>query len=350
VAALRRRKIRWLADDGAVAIAGGWRIDGGGESLAHVGEPTVELISDEGRPNSRHPYATSILKFFTEASMLKMRYVVTAFLLIAASALLVAQDTHAAFDVVSIKRNTSGAPGNNIRTLPDGTFAATNVGIPLIVRLGIPTPASVPMLQIVGLPGWTQTERYDITAKPPDAVTKLTTEQRSEMWHSVLVDRLKLRSHVEDRQRNTYALVLARSDRKLGPQLKPSTLDCNVPAPDLSSTPPPQRSEAENRCGVVSGLSSVRSGGTTMEELVARLPVGARVYNRTGLEGYYAIRLDFQVDQTQFPLPKDHPLRSSSDLPDIFTAVQEQLGLKLVPQRTKEPVFVVDHIERPTEN
>jgi uncharacterized protein (TIGR03435 family) len=255
-----------------------------------------------------------------------------------------------AFEAVSIKRNTSGAPGNNIRTLPDGTFIATNVATALVIRLAIPSTVSVPMLQILGLPDWAQTDRYDITAKPPEGFTTLTAEQRSEMWHSVFVDRLKLQAHVEDRERNTYALVLARSDRKLGPQLKPSTLDCSVPPPDFATAPPLPRSEWANRCGAVSGLNFVLSGGVTMDELAGRLPVGARVYNRTGLEGRYAVRLDFRVDQTQFRLPADHPLQSSNDLPDIFTAVQEQLGLKLVPQKTKEPAFIVDRIERPSEN
>jgi uncharacterized protein (TIGR03435 family) len=257
------------------------------------------------------------------------------------------------FEAVSIKRNTSGAPGNNIRTLPDGTVIATNVDMSLIIRLALPVSMSVPMLQVLGLPGWAQTDRYDITAKPPEEFTEPTAKQRSEMWHSVFVDRLKLQAHVEDRQRNTYALVLAHSNRKLGPQLKPSTLDCSVQPPDFTVTPPPRPSEWANRCGVVAGLTSVRSGGTTMDEFVAgafTLAVGARVYNRTGLEGRYAVQLDFQVDQTRFPLPKGHPLQSSNDLPDIFTAVQEQLGLKLVPQKTKEPAFVVDHIERPSEN
>jgi uncharacterized protein (TIGR03435 family) len=255
------------------------------------------------------------------------------------------------FEAVSIKRNASGAPGNTIRTLPDGTFIATNVAFSFVVRLATPSPVSVPMLEILGLPDWAQTDRYDITAKPPEGFTTLTDEQRREMWHSVFVDRLKLQAHVEDRERNTYALVLADSDRKLGPQLKPSTLDCSVPPPDFATTPPLPRSEWANKCGAVSGLNFVLSGGVTMDELVGRLPIGARVYNRTGLDGRYAVRLDFRVNQTLFPLPAGHPLlESSKDLPDIFTAVQEQLGLKLVPQKTKEPVFVVDHLERPSEN
>jgi uncharacterized protein (TIGR03435 family) len=258
-----------------------------------------------------------------------------------------------AFEAVSIKRNMSGARGSDLRTLPDRTVIATNVDMSLIIRLAIPVSVSVPMLQVLGLPGWAQTERYDLTAKPPEGLTKPTAEQRSEMWHAVFVDRLKLQAHVEDRQRNTYALVLAHVNRKLGSQLTPSTLDCSVPPPDFTETPPPRPSEWASRCGVVAGLTSVRSGGTTMDEFVAgafAFAVGARVYNRTGLEGRYAVQLDFQVDQTRFRLPEGHPLQSSNDLPDIFTAVQEQLGLKLVSQKTNEPVFVVDHLERPSEN
>jgi uncharacterized protein (TIGR03435 family) len=253
------------------------------------------------------------------------------------------------FEVVSIKRNTSGAPGNNIRTLPDGTVIATNVAMALVIRLAIP----VQMLQVLGLPDWAQTDRYDITAKPPEGFAKPTAEQRTEMLHSVVVDRLKLQAHVEDRQRDTYALVLAHANRKLGPQLKPSTLDCSGAPPD-SPPPPPPSSEWANRCGVVSGMTYVRSGGTTMDELATSafaFAVGARVYNRTSLDGRYALQLDFRLDQTRFRLRDDDPrLQSSSDLPDIFTAVQEQLGLKLVPQKTQEPVFVVDHLERPSEN
>jgi uncharacterized protein (TIGR03435 family) len=249
------------------------------------------------------------------------------------------------FEAVSIKRNTSGAPGNSIRTLPDGTFVATNAAIPL--RLAIP----VRMLEVLGLPDWAQTDRYDIMAKPPEGLTNPTAEQRTEMWHAVFVNRFKLRAHVEDRPRNTYALVLAQANGKLGPQLKSSTLDCSGPPPDFASTAPSRRSELENGCGAVSSLTSVRSGGVTMDEFAAALAVGARVYNRTGLGDRYAVRLDFRVDQTRFRLPDDHPLlQSSKDLPDIFTAVQEQLGLKLVPQKTNEPVFVVDHLERPSEN
>jgi uncharacterized protein (TIGR03435 family) len=279
------------------------------------------------------------------------RHTAIVLLLVGVSGVLFAQDAQRVeFETVSIKRNTSGAPGNSIRTLPDGTFAATNVAISLIVRFAVPVTVSVPSLQVLRLPDWAERERYDITAKPPEEFTNPTADQRSGMWHAVFVDRLKLRWHVEDRQRDTYALVLAHANGTLGPQLTPSTLDCSGPPPDLSTTPPPPRSELENRCGVVSGLASVRSGGATMDELSGRLLVGARVYNRTGLAGRYAVRLDFRVDQTRFRLPNDSPLHSSDDLPDIFTAVQEQLGLKLVPQKTQEPVIVIDHIERPSEN
>jgi uncharacterized protein (TIGR03435 family) len=255
------------------------------------------------------------------------------------------------FETLSIKRNTSGAPGNSIRTLPDGTFIATNVALALIIRLAIP----VRMLQVLGLPDWAQTDRYNITAKPPEGFTKPTAEQRTEMLHSVFVDRLKLQAHVEDRPRNTYALVLAHANRTLGPQLTPSTLDCTEPPPNFAETLPPPPSEWANRCSVVGGFTSVRSGGTTMDELAtsafAVIAVGTRVYNRTGLEGRYVVRLDFRPDQSRLRLPDGHALlESSKDLPDIFTAVQEQLGLKLVPQKTEEPVFVVDHIERPSEN
>ena len=161
------------------------------------------------------------------------------------------------------------------------------------------------------------------------------------MWRNMFAERTKLMGHVEERERSIFALVLARSDGRLGAQLKRSTLDCAPAQP--SSQPPPVPADPQNRRGGAVGRSSIVSGGITMDQLALRLTslAEAQVYNRTGLDGWYALTLRFT--RPADPSPSD-------DSPEIFTALQEQLGLKLQPEKTNVPVFVVDHIERPTPN
>jgi uncharacterized protein (TIGR03435 family) len=169
------------------------------------------------------------------------------------------------------------------------------------------------------------------------------------MIRAMFADRMKLQAHVEQRERDTFALVVARSDGKLGPQLKPSTLDCGPRPP---GTPPPEppasfsTDDAAARCGGLFGRGLIVSGGIALDSLAFSLAglAGRLVDNRTGLQGFYALKL-------QFVEPGAPGAASLDDnLPDFFTALQEQLGLKLQPEKTIVPIFVVDHIERPTEN
>src|SRR5204863_10112263 len=127
----------------------------------------------------------------------------------------------AQFDVTSIKPNKEGAQGGGMRTLPDGTFQATNIRIRQIMNAASPEPVT----DITGLPDWDLTERYDIIGKPaPDSHP--TREQRAEMMRNMLIERMKVAGHIEQVERPGFALVVARSDGRLGPQLKRSTLDC----------------------------------------------------------------------------------------------------------------------------
>jgi uncharacterized protein (TIGR03435 family) len=219
----------------------------------------------------------------------------------------------------------------------------TNVSIGQFIRSAAP----VPVREVIGLPEWASTERYDVTAKPPSDSTR---EQRSEMWRTLFAERMKLVAHVEERERDTFALVLARSDGRLGPQLKPSTLDCSPRPPGPLPPPPPTEfTDFANRCGGSFGKNSIVSGGITLDSLVVSLSglAGRLVNNRTGLQGFYALKLNFSA-------PRDGSSSREAALPDdapeFFTALQEQLGLKLQPEKTIVPVFVVDSIERPTEN
>ena len=204
--------------------------------------------------------------------------------------------------------------------------------------------------EVIGLPGWVSAERYDVTAKPPAGSTR---EQRSEMWRTLFAERMKLVAHVEEKEPDTFALAVARSDGRLGPQLKPSTLDCSPRAPGSppAPPPPPPTTDADvlNRCGGRFSNGSIIAGGITMDSLVVSFGglAGRLVNNRTGLQGSYSLTLTFSPPRTP-EASSDAPL--SGDAPEFFTALQEQLGLKLQPEKTMVPIFVIDHIERPTEN
>jgi len=260
------------------------------------------------------------------------------------------------FDVVSIKKSESTTQGGGMRSRPDGGMTMTNQPIRSILLSASP----VQTREVIGLPDWANTERYDVTVKPPEGATR---EQVREMWRAMFADRMKLTAHVEQRERDVYSMVLAHADGRLGPELKKSTLDCGPrpagsppPPPPPPPSGPPSPKDFVNRCGMMMGPSVIVSGGMPMNNLAASLygMVGGEVENQTGLEGFYAFTLTFSRQRTG-AAPLEATVNAaaagaSEDLPDVFTALQEQLGLKLVRGKKMMPVFVVDHIERPTEN
>ena len=183
----------------------------------------------------------------------------------------------AQFDVVSIKPNLSApGAGGGMQTLPDGSFMMTNQPMESILSAASP----VQVVEVLGMPGWARSDRYDINARAPAGGTRA---QQREMLRNMIVDRMKLAGHVEEQERTTFALVMARSDGRLGPQLKPSTLDCNTPTPDGPPQRPPARDEAQNRCGMSMGHGIIESGGITMDRLVPSLKglAGGLVTDRT---------------------------------------------------------------------
>lgn len=259
------------------------------------------------------------------------------------------------FDVVSIKLVNELRQSGGMRTLPDGTVMLMNG--PIGSLLGLASPVPIPLRDIVGAPDWLWRDRYDVTVKPPEG---LTPEQRREMtpmmWRAMFADRMKLVAHIEQREKNAFALVLARSDGQLGPGLKPSTLDCTrgpnpTQPPPPPPTGPPSLQERENRCGLSTSGGLIVSGGVTLDQVARYLGAIAagEVDNHTGLTGLYSVKLNFSVQRSVGATPD--PNAAFDDAPGIFTALQEQLGLKLQRGEKKStPVFIIDSIERPSEN
>jgi uncharacterized protein (TIGR03435 family) len=226
----------------------------------------------------------------------------------------------------------------------------------LIGRAQFPAIAPIDM---VGLPEWAQRDRYDVSATSPLG-RPATPAERAAMMRAMLAERIKLVAHVEKREQPAYDLVLARSDGRLGPGIKPSEVDCVAKAaadaaalaagqlppprafPDLNAPQPP-----------CSGLNVTRGmeGDTTMENLARLLRgvggAGRPVVDKTGLTGSYRIKAEF--DRTAGQSGPD--LAPSPGSPTtVFTALPEQLGLKLVPSKAEREVLVIDRLERPTEN
>src|ERR1043165_1027127 len=156
------------------------------------------------------------------------------------------------------------------------------------------------------------------------------------MIRNMLIERFKVAGHVEEQEQTTFALVVARSDGRLGPQLKKSSAECGPPPSDAAR--PPQGTPA-TRCGMRMGQGMMEVTGLALDRIVNSFtgPAGGKVTNRTGLEGPYDFSLRFAP-----PRLNADASAAPDDAPQFVTALQEQLGLKLVPEKTKVNIFVVD--------
>ena len=258
------------------------------------------------------------------------------------------------FEVVSIKRNMSNALGSNgSSSRPDGGFTLLNV--PMMTLVG--RAHSIAPIDMIGLPEWSQTERYDVSATSPLG-RPATALERASMIRSMLADRVKLVAHVETRELPAWDLVLARSDGRLGSGMRPSEIDCVAKAAAeaaaaAAGTPPPPREiprpdATPPPCSPLFVTRGVE-GDTTMENLARflRSSAGRPIVDKTGLKGSYRIKLQFDRIFVQRG-PDLAP--TANALPTVFAALPEQLGLKLESSKAQRDVLVIDRLERPTEN
>jgi uncharacterized protein (TIGR03435 family) len=250
------------------------------------------------------------------------------------------------FEVASIKRNTSGDRGNSMRSMPDGTEVMVNSPIRSFIGAAYLSESG----QYVGLPDWAQNERYDVTVKAPAGTTR---EQERQMWRALFSERMKLVAHEETTEQPIYNLIVARPDGRLGPKLKPSAHDCiaeSAAARQRGGPPAPLTTDADflDSCGMRMGAGRIISGGITIQNFIFSLRglAGRVVRDKTGLAGFY--QMDFTyAEPTQ---AANGGAADPNDAPSVFTALQEQLGLKLEPDKMPLQFVVIDHIERPTEN
>jgi len=263
-----------------------------------------------------------------------MRHAAIAVVLLALAAHAAAQPATPAFDVASVKANHSGLPTVNFGMPGGGRFTATNAPLREIIRVAFD---NVPDFLIVDAPEWIRVERFDISARAEGGPDR---DQLFTMIRTLLADRFKLATHRETRELPQYTLMRAKPDGALGPRLRPAAADCAaIMAAAQKGTPPPRSDRI--LCGSRNRPGLIAVGGMTMDQIARGLwpQLGRVVIDRTGLQGSYDVDLEFAPD-----------LSTPSDLPSIFTAVQEQLGLKLESTRGPADVLVIDHVERPRED
>jgi bla regulator protein BlaR1 len=274
------------------------------------------------------------------------------------SVVVLAQDAPS-FEVASVRQNTSGELFVRFARQPGGRFSATNIPLKELIRFAY----QVQNFQLEGVPDWADSERYDIVAKaegdpqpvppggPPDPMLLMT--------RSLLADRFKLVLRHETREMPIYALTLARADRRTGPALKPSSIDCasvmaargrGVGIPQG----PPNMAERPT-CGMRTRPGHLSAGAITLGQLVNMLSThaGRSVVDRTSLTGVFDVDLTWtpdQMPQMQGTPPPGAPPPPPIDPngPSLFTAIEEQLGLKLESTRGAVEVLVVERLERST--
>jgi bla regulator protein blaR1 len=276
------------------------------------------------------------------------------------------------FEVAAVKPNKSGAPMIRFGMLPGGRFTAENVPLRELLRFAF----QVQPFQIENLPGWANSDRFDITAKADGDIAPTQPGQVGPiqfMMRALLAERFGLVYHNETRDMPISAIVLARADGKLGPKLEKSTLDCAAifaarrgggpggpggPGGRAGGPPPGPDFSEKMQCGFRVGPGVISGGTVPISQLASFLAqsMGRTVVDKTGLEGNYTFDLVYTPDQVPqlngqqvgagggpAGLPPIDP-----NGPSLSTALQEQLGLKLDSQRGPVTMFVVDKVSQPT--
>jgi uncharacterized protein (TIGR03435 family) len=251
-----------------------------------------------------------------------------------------AQQRTLRFEVASIKPSAVDARAPDSSDVqPSGRVVITNMALGDLVR-GVFEVERNAMVLGERVPGWFASEKWDIVAQGPPITDAASQQQIRTMLQNLLIDRFKLVTRRETRETPTYALVLARSDRSLGPQLKASSADCAAMAAAFKATGARQGPDSPV-CGVKPIRGQFRGAGVRLNDLARALAVSGRaVVDETGLTGSF----DFELKWTP-----DDAAGATVGAP-LFTAIQEQLGLRLEPRQTPVNAFVIESVERPTPN
>jgi len=235
-----------------------------------------------------------------------------------------------AFEVASVKPNTSGDRWESVSPTTGGKLTAKNVTVAWLVK----TAYRVEPFQVAGLPAWANTERFDVLARAADGNT--TPEQIRQMIQSLLADRFQMAMHKEDREQPTYSLMTAKN----GPKLKKAAKDVCV------------ESTMEHPCGGfrIYKRSQMWGETVTVKQFAAELTymMGRMVVDKTGIPGLFDIRVEWTPEQ--FGPEPGTEVKPEEANATLFTSVQEQLGLRLVSEKAPVETIIVDRVSHPAAN
>jgi uncharacterized protein (TIGR03435 family) len=244
-----------------------------------------------------------------------------------------------AFEVASVKPNASTDVPETVSLQSGGGVRMTGFRLATLIRVVYAAgPIQTPD-QFIGGPSWIRSDRFDIVAKAEGDLMFDPEGRRPArviaMLKTLLEDRFAVSVHTESRRMPAFALRLSRRDRRLGPRLHESTVECPRYAPGIVPAAP----DPDRWCGFRRTPGSVTGRYITMAEVAAFFSgfsvVGRPVEDRTGLMGRYDLRVEFI----------DGP---DADLGSLYTAIGEQLGLTFQSERATVPVVVIDRAQHPT--
>jgi uncharacterized protein (TIGR03435 family) len=267
---------------------------------------------------------------------------------------LVAQEEKT-FEVASIKQNTSGDGGQFIRVMPGNRFNVTNMPPRALITLAY----QLQQFQLVGGPPWLTSDHYDIVAKLAGEQVAFAPGQPNPMMlamRGLLAERFKLKMHTETREMDVYNLVMIKPGAP-GPNLKQATTDCAALVAARRGQPPsappgPPGPNDPMPCGMMGLPGMIRAGTQPISGITGMLTnqTGRLVFDKTNLTGNwdFTVKYQFEMRGGQSLPPNIPP--PDPDAPSLYTAIQEQLGLKLESAKSPVEVTVVDSIEHPTED
>ena len=231
------------------------------------------------------------------------------------------------FEVASVKPSNPGDNGGGIKPLPGGqTYVARNAPVKVMIKLMF----HLNDRQISGAPAWLETDRYDVEAK---ADGPHTIDELHVMFQNLLIDRFKLQFHKEMRTLPAYELVVDKSGTKLAENTSPEHFDIPIQP---------------------TGFGKLQATHCSMSYFswVLSQRLDRPVIDQTGLGRFYDFTLEWtpEVPPGLAARPEAAANLPPTNGPDIFTALREQLGLKLDSYKGPVEVMVIDHVERPSEN
>jgi bla regulator protein blaR1 len=292
----------------------------------------IETLLKDGRQFSRHASATRVaasglaLLVFVIGGALAPRWVAFA-----------QQPDRPSFEVVSVKPGDPNARGVTLLMQPGGRLTATNATLKMLIGLAY----DVRDHQLVGGPSWLGADKFNIEAKADSSSTiPLGPEGAAQirlMTQSLLADRFKLTVHRESKEEQVYELVVAKSGFKL------------KEAADTGK---------QARQGLRLGRGQWTGTAASITLLTTQLAqqLGRSVLDKTDLAGRYDFELKWTPEPSQGggpfggPPGPDAPPPPDPNGPSIFTAIQEQLGLRLESTKGPVDVLVIDHAEKPDAN